>query len=339
MVRPQADWICVVAKHCLCVCDLGARIVWNIRWNVIRLLSILILSVTKHRKTIAKLILFVALVFLGDRAGGYVLSKIVGSTGQRFPMIYAGKLPSDIMVLGNSRGIHMFHPPAIEKVTSRRVVNLSFNDLSPTIMPVLWSDYLQNHDPPELLVLEISSIIVVDYPGSLERFSILMNRNQEIGEIIRERNQVHYYAAQISHLFRFNSPLTWRSLLFLKKTDQSWIMTSQFNENMMADTIANADAELRRDENRMRAVRRTIEIAREHGIEVRAVVAPYAPGYFQRLDGFNDWLAWAEESLGVKISDQTQTIQEMESFADHMHLNESGAAVFADKLDAQGFFD
>ena len=68
-------------------------------------------------------------------------------------------------------------------------------------------------------------------------------------------------------------------------------------------------------------------------------MAPYAPGYFQRLDGFNDWLAWAEESLGVKISDQTQTIQEMESFADHMHLNESGAAVFADKLDAQGFFD
>lgn len=266
------------------------------------------------------------------------MARIVGNSGQRFPMVYSGALEADVAILGNSRGIHMFHPPAIERECDVKVANLSFNDLPPAIMPILWSDYLRHHAPPRLLVLEVSCIGVVDYPASTERFTVLMAKNPKFGDAIRSENPRHYWLAQLSHLFRFNSPLTWRSLLFLKRDDQSWIMNSQLNETMMAETIANADAELRKDQSRLEAIKRTIEIADEHDVEVRCVVAPYAPAYFERLDGFDSWLNWVQGSLGRQVEDLSKQVKEMEHFADHLHLHEAGASHFAKQLSRQGFF-
>lgn len=291
-----------------------------------------------NKISLFKLLFFVGVLLLGDRLGGYALSKMVARSGQRFPMIYEGGLESEIAILGNSRGIHMFHPPAIEEVTGARVANLAFNDLSPEVMTILWEDYLENHSPPKLLILEVSCIGVVDHPGSIERFSFLLNRNPKFGSVIADANQTHYYVSQLSHLFRFNSPLTWRSLLFLKKNDQSWIMNSQLNPEMMAGTIANADAELRRNEKRLDAIRAISESAESRGTSVRLVVAPYAPDYFTRLDDYPDWLRWVETSLGRPVEDLTMEVSELQYFADHLHLNEAGAAFFAKKLGNADFF-
>ena len=293
---------------------------------------------TMNKSRVLKLGFFLAVLFVGDRVGGGMLMWLVGKSGQRFPMVYSGKLEADVAILGNSRGIHMFHPPAIEREVGGKVANLSFNDLPPAIMPILWGDYLQHHAPPRLLVLEVSCIGVVDYPASTERFTVLMPKNVEFGRAIYSENPRHYWLSQLSHLFRFNSPLTWRSLLFLKRDDQSWIMNSQLNETMMTETIANADAELRKDQTRLDAIKRTIAIAEEHNVEVRCVIAPYAPLYFERLDGFDSWLDWVESSLGRPVEDLSQQVTEMEHFADHLHLHEAGASHFAKALSSQGFF-
>ena len=291
-----------------------------------------------RRRSLVKLLLFASLVFIGDRVGAYGLSVLVGRTGLRFPMIYAGDLPADIVILGNSRGIHMFHPPPIEEVTGARVANLSFNDLSTTLMPIFWEDYLQRHDPPRMLVLEVSAVTETDRPASLERFSFLMDRNSKLGNAIREKNKTHYYVSQFSHLFRFNSPLTWRSLLFFKKNDQDWIMDSQLNPEMMEASF-DERIELRRDEQRLQQMKQVVQLAQRHDVEVRAVIGPYAPKYLENLEGYSEWVRWLESSLGVQVHNYSESLQSMDGFADPTHLNATGAADLAERLHQDGFFE
>ena len=127
-----------------------------------------------NRRTITQVLIFLAIVFVGDRIGGEILERIFSRTGYRYAQLYESKLPAEIVVLGNSRGLHMFHPPAIEEITGRKVTNLAFNALPPVTMPTIWEDYLKHHPLPKLLVLEVSCISVEDEKGSLERMSICL---------------------------------------------------------------------------------------------------------------------------------------------------------------------
>ncbi|MEM8735175.1 MAG: hypothetical protein AAGG44_13175, partial [Planctomycetota bacterium] len=239
-----------------------------------------------------RIIVFFVAAVAGDQLGGAALNALVGTSGQRFPSIYRGNLEAEVAILGNSRGIHMFHPPALEKVYDRRFANLAFNDLPPSMMPLLWSDYLKSHSAPRQLILEVSVVGVKDYPGSVERFSYLIDRNPEIRSIIADENRLHANLTRLSRLFRYNSPLTWRSLLFLRRSDQSWIMDSQLNGEMMDKAIEESDADLRFDEGRAAAIREVIRIAEEHGVHVTCVLAPYEPRYAKRLVGKQRWLEW-----------------------------------------------
>ena len=291
-----------------------------------------------NKRTLTQVLIFLAIVFVGDRIGGAILNKIFSRTGYRYAEMYEGKLPAEIVVLGNSRGLHMFHPPAIEEVTGSTVANLSFNALPPVTMPIILEDYLKHHPAPKLLVLEVSCISITDEKGSLERMSILMGQNAEYGERIKERNATFYWGTQISHLFRFNSSLMWRSLL-LRGSDQSWIMDSKLNEEMLNAMVEDSDSELNKVAENLEAIKEVLRLAKEHGVKVKVLIAPYFPRYRDRLTQFEEWFGWVRKELDVDVEDYSRLLSDPSNFADHLHLNEEGARNLAEKLNAAGFFE
>lgn len=291
------------------------------------------------RKQIIMIALFVLFVFAGDRIAGGLMEKLFLKTKFRYGQLYSGNLPGEICVLGDSRGLHMFHPPSIEAETSKSVANLAFNGNPATVLPVLWEDYLARHDAPKLLILEVSCAGQTALPGSHEGLSVLADQNPRFNQLIAEQNPTNGWANRISRLFRYNSDMMWRSLLFLKSSDQAWIMESTLNESMMEIVVNESDNELGRIPANVAALREILALAKESGIEVKCVVAPYLPAFHKRLKDPDGWRNWLEQELDHEILDYAQLLDDTKNFADHLHLNETGAKELAAKLNAIGFFD
>lgn len=133
--------------------------------------------------------LFLALVWVGDRIGARVLDRAVMSTEFRYAELYKGTLAAEVVILGNSRGLHMFHPPAIREAAGRETANISYNALPTVLMPGLWSDYVshqaKSHQTlPKRLIFEVSCIGREDEAGSLERFKVFMSHSERLSEAI-----------------------------------------------------------------------------------------------------------------------------------------------------------
>ncbi|MEM7783715.1 MAG: hypothetical protein AAF939_03545 [Planctomycetota bacterium] len=284
-------------------------------------------------------LLFVGALFAGDRLGGEILEKIFLGTQFRFAQIYNGQLEADIVILGNSRGIHMFHPPSVAEVTGQKVANISFNGMPAQMLPMIWKDYLEHHQPPQILVLEVSCIGVIDRLGSLEQFSILIDQNPDIASLFADRNPVHYWGCQISRLFRYNSLLFMRSQMFRFRSDQDWIQNSIINPEMLAASFEESNQHAKKLESNLVAIQKVIQIAKEHNVVVKPIVAPYLPEFFARLEGFDDWYQWTRQKLDMPLANYTLALEDPDCFSDHLHLNAGGAAALATLLDEDRFFD
>lgn len=291
-----------------------------------------------NKRLVIKILIFFLIVFVGDRIIGGLIERLFLKTGFRYAELYQGKLPGEIAILGNSRGLHMFHPPSIKSVTGREVSNLAFNGLPTATIPIIWEDYLAHHATPEMLILEVSCVGIADAVGAREQLSILIDQNPEYADVIGRGNAKFFYATKLSRLFRYNTPLLLRSAMFLKKSDQSWIMDSQLNEEAMKQAVEESDATLIRSEENVNAFRRVLETAKKHGVKVKLVLAPYHPDYLKRLADIENWLVWLETELGQKIENHSALISERESFADHLHMHEKGAVLLAERLDSIEFF-
>ncbi len=291
-------------------------------------------------RNLLKILFFVVIVFVGDRLGGELMQRIFMKSGFRYSMLYRGELEADIAVLGNSRGLHMYHPPAMEVVTGQEVVNLAFNGLPTQAMPVIWADYLKHHNAPKLLVLEISCIGVAGAPGSIEQLSVLIDQNSNFLELIQDRNVRVGCAAKLSRLFRYNGSLMWRSLL-LKNSDQSWIMDSQLNEAMLEQLVESSTTEMLRSKENIDAIRQVLETANQHGVQVKLVLAPYHPRFYERLTQprVDAWRDWVEKEVDFPVDDHSQQMTDPRLFADHLHLNKQGAKQLAESLKSLDFFD
>ncbi len=281
-------------------------------------------------------IAFLAVVLIGDRVGGQLINHLFQSTKFRFSQLYSGELPADLVFIGNSRGVHMFHPPPLEAASGHRVANLSFNGMPAQLMPCLWQDYLDHHETPQKLFVEVSCIGRDSNPSSMERFTVLMSESPSIAEMLAERRQRAYRFCKLSHLYRFNSELTWRSLFFLRRSDQDWIMSGEVAANWQADHPETGLGDFVRSDEDVKAIATLVKVAKESGVDVQLILAPYLPEYYRRLPPNDDWLAWLEDELGQPVVDYSGVISNRESFADPIHLNATGAELFAKFLKEQG---
>lgn len=283
-----------------------------------------------------KILAFVVVTFVGDRVGGSVIERLFMNTKFRFAELYSGKLPSEIAFIGNSRGVHMFHRPPLQSASGRPIANLSFNGLPATMLPVVLEDYLIHHTAPQEVFVEVSCLGRVNEPGSLERFRIVTGQSASFDRVHRQSAPVDYAASEISHLYRCNSELLWRSVLFLRASDQDWIMTSvlrdDWKEVISPESIRRFDS----SQADLQALQEMIQIADQHDVKVNLILAPYYPDYFELTEGVGKWLQRIEDQTGKKVLDYSTAIDQASLFADPIHLNPDGAARLSELMVKRG---
>lgn len=269
-------------------------------------------------------------VIAGDRVGAFVCNRVLLGSQFRFSRVYRGGSNADVLVIGDSRGVHSFYAPTIEKLTGRPALNLSFNSMSMPIAEALLTDYLEHNAAPRMVIIETTCVSVDrglvselrTYGGLSKRLSALYARE-------------HPQAAVAGRLFRllpYDSEFFLRALMYLRRSDQDWI-----NHNVIAPQLAAGPRgrwSPRPHQENLDALGRLVPMLRSRGVEVKLVIAPYHRAVVVDM---NEILQGVTRSLpDARVMNYANAIEESQYFADGVHMNADGSEVFLRMLCRDG---
>jgi hypothetical protein len=274
--------------------------------------------------------LLAIVVVAGDRIGAFACSRVLLGSQFRFSRVYRGGANAGVLVIGDSRGVHSFYAPAIEKLTGRPALNLSFNSMSVPIAEALLADYLERNARPRMVIIE-TTCVVVDrgLVSELRTYAGLSKRLEAL--YARE----HPRAAAAGRLFRllpYDSEFFLRALMYLRRSDQDWI-----NRNVIAPQLAEAPRgrwSPRPHQENLDALGRLVPMLRARGIEVKLVIAPY---HRSVMVDMNEIIRGVTRSVpSAQVSNYADAIEDSRYFADGVHMNADGSEVFLRMLCRDG---
>jgi len=282
----------------------------------------------------------IALFFVGDRLGAALIGQLLDRSPQRFSRMYTGQLQGDIACLGNSRGVVDFHAPSIAEATERPTINLSHNGMTAKIARAIFQDYLDHNPKPKLLVLEVSFVTGPTTKGAVLEYMPFWRHSDRLIELGREFSRDAVIAGEITRLYRFNSELTLRSLIYLARgqSDQGSTMNASLSPELIEETKQLQPFPLEVDARELEALVAIVAAARDASIEVRLVFAPYLPEYAEKMSNLDEVQAQIAAATGIKVFDFSRTLSDTGLFADRVHLNPAGAHEFLQQMLKAGVF-
>lgn len=276
----------------------------------------------------------VALVFAGDRVLAWALDQVLVRSQFRFSRLYRGGNDADILILGDSRGVHSFYQPEIEKVTGLRAFNLSYNSMSTRIAESVLRDYLDHNRAPRLVVIEATCTIPEGaLAGQLGTYASFSPR---LAALYAEGHRDGALMGRLFHLFPLNSEFYLEALHYQTRSDQDWIMRTAIPAGLRIRQPGLWS--LPRTDN-LEALNRIVTLLRQRGIEARLIIAPYYPVPVNMpaiVNALDISLRRADPQLHVL--NYAGAVSDPEEFADGVHLNERGSVALLEILHRDGVF-
>lgn len=268
------------------------------------------------------LALLAILVIAGDRVGAFFCSRILTASQFRFSRIYRGGSNADVIVIGDSRGVHSFFAPTIAKLTGRPALNLSFNSMSMPIAEALLSDYLDRNQPPRMVIIE-TTCVVVDR-GLVSELRTYAGLSKRLASLYAREHPRAAAAGQLFRLLPYNSEFFLRALIYLRRSDQDWI-----NHNIIAPDLAASPRgrwSPRPHQENLEALGRLVLMLRSRGIDVKLVIAPY---HHSVMVDMNEILHGVTLNVpNAQVLNYADAMEQSKYFADGVHMNADGSEVF-----------
>jgi len=285
-------------------------------------------------KKIYWVFIVIILFFAGDRLFGWVLKQLTEKSQFRYTRLYQGKAESDILLVGNSRGL-IFYQPYLEKISNKKTFNISYNGMPIDLAEVLVKDYLDNYPAPKKMILDVSMCDRLN--GSLiSGFNLYTPYSPRMYELIRKNDKEGAIAGKLFHLYRYNSEIFQRSMFYLNKTDEDWLLDRVINDAMVAGIDNYITDTIKIEKGVMEHLATTVNFAKSKGVDVQLVINPYYPPYLDKLANLDQLKLQAERATGMKVHDYSRSVTDRDGFGDYQHLNKAGSQIFLDKLKADG---
>jgi hypothetical protein len=299
------------------------------------------------------LMLFLVIVVVGDFVFGTVIEKVLMQANFRYSRLYRSDAAADIVILGNSRGKQGFHAPSIEAALGKKVINLSYDGISPEILEALLRDYVQHNGKPKLALIEVSSIRFP--PNAMTDLKPFVLKSPGLSEVYKREHPYAYGGLLVSRLFRMNSEGLLRGLYSLNQSDQTWVQkrviatdllqaTEKAKEFPFPNMFTKQDSEERRaalEKANLQALKNIVAFAADQHMEIKFVIAPYLPAMRTKVAEWNTTLTKIRETSNYapEILDYSLALEETNDFADTMHLNASGAQHLLEKMQTDGCYN
>ena len=276
---------------------------------------------------LAVLVLF----FTGDRLAGLVLEQIADKSQFRYSRLYSGKASAATLLVGNSRGLCLYQP-YIEEKTGKSTFNISYNGMPINLARALVEDYYEEYPAPEQLLLDVTMCDRINNP-LMSGFQYYIGKDSEnLSQLIQDSLPKSYWAGQITHLYRYNSEVFQRTLFYLNKSDEGWLIDRVITPEMIEE-VDRADAYIwQTPGNLMDDLVKIVKLAESKGTRVELIISPYFPDFAYKFIDFEKWKAEVESRTGKKIKDYSLEFEDPKYFGDFQHLNIPGAVVYIDKM-------
>jgi len=272
-----------------------------------------------------------AIIIAGDHLLALALHQVLVRSQFRYSRLYRGGNDADVVIIGDSRGVHSFYAPALEQMTGLRALNLSYNSLSPHVAEAVLMDYLDHNRAPRIVVIEATSTITSGavasqlrtYAGFSPRMAALFARD-------------HPFEARLSRvlwLYPLNSEFFLEALHYMRRSDQDWIFRDVMPDALRKETHPTPIHPLPEEVD---ALARIVRALRQRGIDVRIVVAPYAP--VRATTNAAEFVRLIESRTGVRVWNYVGALQDLDGFADTVHLNERGSRALLAMMVRDGAF-
>lgn len=293
-------------------------------------------SETENRtvSNVINVLLVVLLTFAGDRIVSSFLGDVNLKSHFRYSRIYNGTGKSDVLLIGNSRG-HALYQPTIQELTGMKTLNLSYNALPISIAGALVEDYYDLYPAPKKMVIEVSMLNKTE-DNVVTAFKVYRNHSERIKDVIRETSPKTNGACVVSNLYSFNTEVFHRSLYYMNKNDNDWILTKKINDGLIAGAENIEPMEFNVTPDRLEHLQALIKRAKENNTEVSLILAPWYPAYRKNISNLKSFIGSIEKETGLEVRDYSGYITEDQYFSDYLHLNKSGSIELMKKLKDDG---
>lgn len=279
-------------------------------------------------------LLLLAVVFAGDRAGGYVLGNQALQSQFRYGRLYRGEAAASVLLLGNSRGL-TFYQPYIEQITGKTTFNLSYNGLPMDAANALVLDYLDRYPAPGNLLIDITTCDR-ENDALIAGFLPYSSSSGRLDALIQRKLPKVWWGSKVSTLFRFNNELFQRALFYRNQSDKDWLLDRIIPAALAQQASANS-YDLDISPYLMQQLKETVDAAQSKGVRVALVISPYFPGFpVKNLDSLKQE---AERATGLPVHDYRAALSDPSCFGDFMHPNKKGSTLYLDLLQRDGLFD
>ena len=275
------------------------------------------------------------LAFAGDRVGAFILKKITDQSQFRYSRLYNGQAGCDILLAGSSRGL-IFYQPYMEEKTGLSTTNLSYNGMPMELAAPLIKDHIDKNGTPELLLLDITLLDARMYARLVTEFNFYVPYSERLSGLLRDSFPNDYYAGKVTNLYRYNSEVFQRTLYYLNKSDEDWLLDRVISPSLQSDVVKQKTFNYDFNKKMLADLNNAVKYAQSKNVEVKLIVNPYYPAFAEKIGNLNELINAVEKTTELKVHNYANSIQEVEGFGDYQHLNKNGAKAFIDLLVEDG---
>ncbi|NNC95045.1 MAG: hypothetical protein HKN92_05740 [Chitinophagales bacterium] len=287
-------------------------------------------------KIFASIIRVLLLVAILDFAIGSVLDRMYMNqkSGLESDTTYAiNEADEDVIIIGSSRANHHYVPEIVSKELGMSVFNAGRDGQFTFYYEALISSILDRYNP-KLIILELNSLELLYSQESYDRIAALhpyYKESDRIKRIVELRSPFEKYK-MYSKIYPYNGAFLTilQNSLINKKSGDGYkpIFRTMENPEMKSMEVKNKKF----DENQLSSFKRIVEMC-ENKVQLVIVTSPaLVVGDDQRK---YDKLLELSNELGVIYYDFAYSDHYMENlqlFADELHLNDEGARIFTQDL-------
>jgi len=290
-------------------------------------------------KLIKKLAFIIIAFFSLDYIFSVALHEVSSVSNIRYSQLFNQSIDADVVFVGNSRTVNTFYTPYIEKKFGFRAINLAYNGLSSPMMELIINEYLLRNKAPNMIVIEVTAF-QEGYSG-LKNFKQYQSDSEALALLLQEHYPDIYYASRVSKTFAYNSEYFLRTLYYLNHSDQTWINRYQINPEFYKN-LQQATKKIpilkAVDEQSMGSLRRIIQLAKLHDIDIKLVLAPILDKKRNKYD-IENYLSDIKKRSHLNVTDLSAVTNDITHFSDTIHTNEKGAKFLANYLYKTHFFN
>lgn len=276
----------------------------------------------------------IALFLIGDRIGGYILESIVLKSKFRYSRLYRGEAKADILLVGNSRGLS-FYQPYMEEMTEKTTFNVSYSAMPMTLAEVFVQDYFEKYGKPTQMLIDVT-ICDRENPQLIAGFNAYSAFSERVDSIVTATEPTVGYGGDFSHLFRYNGEIFQRSVFYLNKLDNNWLLDREIGQRLKDDLVNVIDPTVELVDEMVESLVRTVQFAERQGVKVDLVVSPYFKPFAQKIVNLDEMIAQVEKATGKKVYDYSRSMDDTSDFGDYQHINVKGSRTYIKLMQNDG---